>query len=116
MVRIVNCCYTNLKQQNSANEQLSEDITNEITVGTSPLLLLSAIDLTRRIIKIFTIQYSNSLTQLWVRHGTTVTVNNSGVALPEKRLYVDSSQASRPLSVICNTGTALIRFTVVNKL
>jgi len=116
MIRIVNCCYTNLNQRNSADEQLSEDITNEITVGTSPLLLLSAIDLTRRIIKIFTIQYSNSLTQLWVRHGTTVTVNNSGVALPEKRLYVDSSQASRPLSVICNTGTALIRFTVVNKL
>ncbi len=114
MIRIINCCYPNLNQHN--NELLSEDITNQITVGTSPLILLSAINLNRIIIKIFTIKYSNPLTQLWVRHGTSVTVNNSSFALPEKKLYVDSSQASRPLSIVCNTGTALISFTIVNKL
>lgn len=116
MVRIVNCCYTNLNQRNSVDEQLSEDITNEITIDTSPVLLLSTINLTRRIIKIFTVQYSDRLTQLWVRHGTSVSVNNVGFALPEKHLYINNSQASRPLSLVCNTGTALVRFTVVNKL
>ena len=116
MVRVVNCCYTNLNHRNSVDEQLSEDITNEISINTSPILLLSTINLTRRIIKIFTVQYSDPLTQLWVRHGTNVSVNNAGFALPEKRLYINSSQASRPLSMVCNMGTALVRFTVVNEL
>lgn len=116
MTRIVNCCYANLNQHNALDEPLSEDITNQINVGTSPILLLSAINLNRKIIKLFTVQYFDPLTQLWVRHGASVSVNNAGFALPEKHLYINTSQASRPLSLVCNTGTALVRFTVVNKL
>jgi len=116
MVKIINYCYTNLNQRFNANESLSEDITNEITIGTSPILLLSTINLARKIIKIFTVEYSNPLTKLWVRHGTNVSINNSGFALPANRFYINTSQASRPLSLVCNTGTALVRFTVVNKL
>ena len=116
MIRIVNCCYTNLNQRNSADEQLSEDITNQIIVGTSPIIVLAAINLSRKLIKLFTMQYSEQLTRLWVCHGTGVNVNNSSLALPENRLYTNTLQASRPLSLVTNVGTALVRFTVVNKL
>jgi len=117
MVKIVNWCggYSNLNQRNT-EEQLGEDITTQLTVGTSSIILLSTINLSRKLIKLFTVEYSEPLTQLWVRHGTGVSVNNSGFALPENRLYENSLQASRPLSLVTNIGTALIKFTVVNKL
>ena len=116
MVRIVNFCHSNLNQQNTIDEQLSEDITNQLIIGTSPIIILAAINLSRKLIKLFTLQYSDPSTQLWVRHGTGVTVNNSGFALPENRLYENTSQASRALSLVTNVGIALVRFTVVNKL
>lgn len=116
MVKIANCCYTNLNQRNTADEPLGEDITNEILVGTSPVNILSSINLNRRIIKIYTAEYSDKLAQVWVRHGTNVSAINSAFALPLKYLYVNTNQASRPLSVVCSTGTALLRLTVVNKL
>jgi hypothetical protein len=114
-MKIVNYCYPNLNQ-NAIEEQLGEDITTELTIGTSPIILLSIINTNRRLIKLFTIQYSNPSTKLWVRHGVGVSASNSSFALPENRLYENSSQASRPLSVVTSLGTALLRFTVVNKL
>jgi hypothetical protein len=118
MVKIVNCCYTNLNQQNIADFILGEDITTEITVGTSPIILLASINTNRKIVKLFSIQYSDKLAQLWVRHGTNINsiINNGAFAIPEKYLYVNNSQASRPLSIVMSEGTALIKLTVVNKL
>lgn len=117
MVRIVNCCYTNLNQKNAiVDEALGDDITNEITVGDSPITLLSSANTNRRIVKIYTSEYSNPLAVLWVRHGTGVSQSNFTLAIPNNHLYVNTSQASRPLSIMCSEGTALIKFTVVNKL
>ena len=116
MVRIVNCCYPNLNQKSVIDELLGEDITTEITVEISPIILLASANLNRKIIKLFTLQYSDKLARLWVRHGTSVSASNAAFAIPENKLYVNSSQASRPLSVAMSEGTALIRLTVVNKL
>lgn len=116
MVRIVNCCYLNLNQKNAANELLGDDITNEITIGTSPTTLLSTASSNRRIVKIYSMQYSNPLALLWVRHGSNASASNSSFALPMWHLYENLLQASRPLSVACSEGTALLRLTVVNKL
>jgi hypothetical protein len=115
MSRIINCCYPDLNKRSSIDEPLGNDITTEITVGISPLILLSVANLNRKIIKIFTVNYSDILTRLWVQHGTNVSVNNFGFALPKNHLYFDNLQASRPLSLVTNVGTALIKFTVVNK-
>lgn len=116
MVKIVNCCYTNLNQKSFANEALGEDVVNEIIVGTSPIILLSTINLNRKIVKLYTAEYSSELTQLWVRHGININISNSAFALPVKHLYVNSSQASQPLSVVCSAGTARLKLTVVNKI
>lgn len=116
MVKIINYCYTNLNQKSIANEPLGEDITSELIVGTSPIILLNSINLDRKIIKLFTAQHSNKLAQLWVRHGMTVSQTNAAFAIPENNLYINSSQASQPLSVVMSTGTAVIKLTVVNKL
>ena len=116
MVRIVNCCYLNLNHKNAANELLGDDITNEITIGTSPTILLSTANANRRIVKIYSLQYSNPLALVWVRHGSGANASNSSFALPMRRLYENSLQASRPLSVVCSEGTALLLLTVVNKL
>lgn len=116
MVRIINCCYANLSQKNTANELLGEDITNEILIGTSPIILLASANLDRKIIKLFTFQYSNKSAQLWVCHGSSIGASNAAFALPENNLYINTSQASRPLSVMMSEGTALIKLTVVNKL
>lgn len=119
MVRITNCCYyPNLNQSiNSENvEQLGEDITNQITVDTSPTILLSTVNPNRKIIKIYTQAYSERSTQLWVHHGIDTNINNFAFPLPLNYLYVVNSQACQPLSLLCSTGTALIKFTVVNKL
>jgi len=114
MVRIVNCCYSNLKQ-NIANTILGEDITTEIIVGTSPIILLASVNLNRKIVKLFSVQYSNKLAQLWVRHGINININNAAFAMPENYLYINTSQASQPLSIVMSAGTALVKFTVVNK-
>ena len=117
MVRIVNCCYTNLNQKNNAvDETLGEDITNEIIIGVSPVTLLSVVNPNRRIIKLYTSEYSNPLAVLWVRHGTGINQNNFTLAIPNNHFYVNKSQALQPLSAMCSEGTALIKFTVVNKL
>jgi len=116
MIKIVNCCCENLNQKSllNSNEPLGEDITNEILIGTSPTILLSAINTNRKIIKIYTQQYSDELTQLWVLHGTNININNFAFALPVNSLYVDTSQASQPLSVMSSIGFATIKLTVVN--
>lgn len=116
MTRIVNCCYANLNCRGTIDEALGEDITNEIIIGILPVLLLTATSLNRKIIKLYTAEYSNRLTKLWVRHGTNVTQDNGAFALPSNYLYVNTSQASQPLSVVCGEGSAIIRVTVVNKL
>lgn len=117
MIKIVNCCYTNLNQRNTnSDEPIGEDITNEITIGTSPINILSAVNLNRKVIKLYTVEFSDMLAQVWLRHGINVNASNFAFALPSKYLYVNSSQASRPLSVVCSAGTALLKFTVVNKL
>ena len=116
MVKIVNCCYTNLNQQNIADVILGEDITTEITVGTSPIILLASVNVNRKIVKLFSTQYSKKLAQLWVRHGTNINVNNAAFVIPERYLYINNSQASRPLSVVMSEGTGEFRLTVVNKL
>lgn len=116
MVKIVNYCHTNLNQKSAVNEPLGEDITSEIIVGTSPIILLNNVSLDRKIVKLFTTQYSSKLAKLWVRHGTSVSQSNAAFAMPENNLYVNSSQASRSLSVVMSAGTAVIKLTVVNKL
>ncbi|MEG4251071.1 hypothetical protein [Microcoleus sp. Pol10D4] len=116
MVRIINCCYTNLNQKNNTiDEALGDDITSEIIIGDTPVTLLSSANINRKIIKIYTSEYSNPLAVLWVRHGTGISQSNFTLAIPNNHLYVNTSQASRPLSVMCSEGTALIKFTVVNK-
>ena len=114
MVRIVNYCYSNLNYR--SDEILGDDITNEITVGTSSLNLLSTVNLNRKLIRLYAVEFSNSLAALWIRHGTNATLINSSFALFVRDFYENTSQASRPLSVICSEGTAVIKFTVVNKL
>lgn len=98
------------------DEALGDDITNEITIGISPVILLATSNPNRRIVKLYAIEYSDPLAKVWVRHGTDITTSNSAFPLPVKHLYENTSQASRPLSVVCSQGTALLRFTVVNKL
>lgn len=115
MVRIVNHCYTNLNYKSAVDEMVGDDITNEIMVGTSPTNLLSAVNLNRKLIKLYAVEYSNPLALLWIRHGTNASLNNSSFPLLMRHLYENVSQASRPLSVICSEGTALLRLTVVNK-
>lgn len=115
MVRIVNCCCNNLNHKTIIDEVLGEDITNEITINTSPTTLLTAVNLNRKIIRLYTVEFSNPTALIWVRHGTNISFNNASFPLPVKRLYENTSQASRPLSVICSQGTALIKLTVVNK-
>jgi hypothetical protein len=116
MVRIVNHCYTNLNQNNVVDEALGDDITSEIIIGNTPVTLLSNGNSNRKIIKIYTSGHSNPLTVLWVRHGIDINQSNFTLAIPSNHLYVNTSQASRPLSVMCSEGTALIKFTVVNKI
>lgn len=116
MVKIVNSCYTNLNQENAGNDVLAEDITNEILVGISPVILLANINVNRKIVKLFTLGYSDKSARLWVRHGTNVSTQNAAFFMPENNLYVNDSQSSRPLSVVMSAGTALLRLTVVNKL
>lgn len=116
MVRIVNHCYTNLNQKSVVDEVLGEDITTEITLGTSPIVLLASVNLSRKVIKLFTFEYSDKSAQLWVRHGTGVNISNAAFALPDNKLYVNTSQASRPLSVLLSAGIGLLKLTVVNKL
>ncbi len=115
MVRIVNHYDTNLNYKNFVSESLGDDITNEITIGTSPTTLLSTVNLNRKNIKIYSIEYSNPLALVWVRHGTGASISNSSFPLPMRHLYENTSQAARPLSVVCTNGTALLRLTVVNK-
>ncbi|MEG4329121.1 hypothetical protein Q5688_27910 [Microcoleus sp. herbarium5] len=117
MVRIINCCYTNLNQKNNTiDEALGDDITSEITVGDSPVTLLSSANVNRKIIKIYTSEFSHPLAFLRMRHGIDISRSNFTLAMPNNYLYINTSQASRPLSVMCSEGTALIKFTVVNKL
>ena len=115
MVRIVNCCYLNLNHKSVVNELLGDDINNEITIGTSSTTLLSTVNSNRKIIKIYPVQYANPLALVWVRHGIGASSSNASFALPMWRLYENILQASRPLSVACSEGTALLRLTVVNK-
>lgn len=114
MVEIHNCCHANLRRS-FTDEILGEDITNQLTIGTTPTLLLSIVNLSRRLIKIYSVQYSDPAALLWIRHSSNVSIDNASFPLPVRRLYINSSQASRPLSVMCTTGTAIIKFTVVNK-
>lgn len=116
MVRIVNHCYSNLNYKSVADEILGDDITNEITVGTSSVNLLSTVSLNRKLVRVYVAGFSNPLALLWIRHGTNATLINSSFALFVRDFYENTSQASRPLSVICSEGTALIRLTVVNKI
>ena len=116
MVRIVNHCYSNLNYRSVADEILGDDITNEITVGTSSLNLLSTVNLNRKLIRLYAVEFSNSLAVLWIRHGTNATLINSSFALFVRDFYENTFQASRPLSVLCSEGTARIKLTVVNKL
>ena len=116
-MKIFNCCNSNLRQTiDDSNILLSDDITNEILVGTTPTILLAAINLNRKIVKIFTEQHSDISTRLLVKHSANININNFALALPENYAYINSNQASSPLCVATNTGTTLIKFTVVNKL
>lgn len=116
MVRIVNHCYSNLNYKSVVDEILGDDITNEVTVGLSSVNLLSAVNLSRKLIRLYVVEVSNPLATVWVRHGTNASLSNSSFALFVKDFYENTSQASRPLSVMCNEGTALVKLTVVNKL
>jgi len=115
MTSIFNCCYPNLNQRAIADEQLGEDITNELTIGTSPINLLMTINNQRRLIKLYTIEYSNPSAKLWVKHGLANDINSFAFALPAgNHLYINTSQASQPLSVFCSSGTAKVKLTIVN--
>jgi len=114
MVRIINCCYSNLNYK-SDNETLGEDITTQITVTSSPILILPA-NSNRRILKIYVLNLSNQLAELWLRHGTNISVLNSTFQVPLKYLFTNTTQAAQALSGICTTGAATIRVTTVNKL
>jgi len=116
MVRIVNHCYSNLNYKNVVDEMLGEDVTNEIIIGTSSTNLLSAVNLNRKLVRLYVVEFSNPLALLWIRHGTNASLSNSSFALFVRDFYENTSQASRPLSVICSEGTATIKLTVVNKL
>lgn len=115
MVRIVNHCYSNLNYKSVAEEILGDDITNEITIGMSPTTLLSTVDLNRRIVKLYVVQLSSPLAGIWVQHSTNITESDASFLLPTKNMYITTSQASHPLSVVCSEGTALLKLTVVNK-
>lgn len=116
MVRIVNWCYSNLNYKPVVEEILGDDITNQVTIDTSPVNLLSSVNLNRKLIKIYVVALSDLLAQIWIRHGTNPSVESNAFPLPLNKLYENTSQASRPLSVACSSGTALLRLTVVNKL
>lgn len=115
MIKIINCCYPNLNQRNNANELLGDDVTTERSVGASPTLILPA-NANRRVIKIYCVQFSDPLAQLWLHHGSITNANNFAFPLLLKHLFVDTSQAARALSSFCSNGTALLRITEVNKL
>ena len=113
MTRIVNHCFSNLNYKKE--EILGDDITNEITISTSPVLLFATTNLNRKLIKIYFIQSSNPSALVWIHHGISSSLSNFAFALPVKRLYETTVQAHRPLSVVSSQGTALLRLTVVNK-
>jgi hypothetical protein len=116
MVRI-NCCCDDLNRKiESESSTLGSDITNEITITTTPTILLSTINLNRKIIKIYFAQHFNPLALLWIQHGINSNPSKFTFALPLKNLYIDSSQANQPLSAYCSEGEALIKLTVVNKI
>lgn len=94
---------------------LGEDITIQVVITTSPTLILPA-NSNRRLLKIYVLTLSVQATELWLRHGTTISLANSGFQLPLRHLFVNTSQASQALSGICTTGTATIRVTTANKL
>lgn len=114
MARIVSFCCNNLNHKGFIDEASGDDITTEITIGAAPVALLSAVDPNRKIIRIYSIQYSNPLALVWIRHGDSG--SNFSFPLPLRHLYENTSQATRSLSAFCTDGTALLRFTVVNKL
>ncbi len=116
MVRITDhCCSNNLNYKNVLEDVLGDDITNEIIINTSPTTLLATVSLSRKLIKLYVVNCSNPLAVVWVRHGTGATATNVSFPLPMKHLYENTSQANRPLSVVCSEGTALLRLTVANK-
>jgi hypothetical protein len=116
MVRIINYCCCDDLHRKTENELLTlgNDITNEITITTNPTILLSTINLNRKLIKIYTANCSNPLGVMWIQHGIDANLNSFGFALPVQKLYENSVQANQPLSVYCSSGIATIRFTVVN--
>ena len=114
MVQIICCCNENLNR--NSNKPLSDEITNELLIGTSPIILLSTINLKRKIIKLYIVQSSHPSNKIWVQHGKSININNFAFPLLLQKLYVNELQAHQPLSVVSNEGTALLKFTVVNEL
>jgi len=113
MVQISNCC-NNLNGK-KFDEMLGEDTITQVVVTTSPTLILPA-DSNRGILKIYVLSFSVQTTELWLRHGTTISIANSGFQIPLRHLFVNTSQASQALRGICTVGTATIRITTANKL
>lgn len=115
MVRITDYCCNNLNYKSALEDVLGDDITNEIVINILPTTLLATVNLSRKLVKLYVLSCSNPLTLVWVRHGTGVTGANASFPLPVKHLYENTSQATRPLTVTCSEGTALLRLTVANK-
>ena len=118
MPRISDCC-NNLNPAASPDlvaELIGDDATSTITVNSSGVVVAAA-DTNRRLVKIFVTSVSDKNTEIWLRYGDGITMENAAHPIPDKHLLiVDSMQARRNISAITSSGTAQLRVSSANKL
>lgn len=113
-MRIINCCNNLNYQPGLIAETLGEEVTTEMTVTTSSTLILPA-NLNRRIIKIYTVAFSDKLTRFWLKYSTNANLVGATHPIPLDYLLVEKSQAVKAISGICSIGSALLRVSTVEK-
>ncbi len=118
MARISDCC-NNLNPAaptDSIIELIGDDNTSTVTIDSLGAIIAVADD-NRRLVKIFVVSTSDKNTEIWLRYGEGVTIENAAHPIPEKHLLiVDSMQARRNISAITSSGTAQLKVSLADKL
>lgn len=118
MARISDCC-NNLNPaalSDSIIELIGDDNTSTITINSLGAIIAVADD-NRRLVKIFVTSVSDKNTEVWLRYGAGITMENAAHPIPEKHLLIiDSMQARGNISLITSSGTAQLRVSLANKL
>ncbi len=118
MARISDCC-NNLNPAaptDSTIELIGDDDTSTITIDSLGAIIAVA-DANRRLVKIFVISISDKNTEIWLRYGAGITMENAAHPVPEKHLLIiDSMQARGNVSLITSSGTAQLRVSLSSKI